>query len=84
MTRYINVHLDTTVRLALPDDHPYFGTWDDPEEFIEAETKLIEQAQDTVAVVYRDNSTVEGYEAAAAAIVFSDANVEDVTALVAP
>lgn len=80
MTRYLNVSLDTVVRLELPDDHPYFtagrdGTDEGSEEFVELEMALIEEAQAVIAECY----TAEGLTEAHSKVVFSDASVEDVT-----
>lgn len=82
MTRYLNVHLDATVRLELPDDDPYFttgrdGTDEGIEENADIEMALIEEAQGILSDAY--NKEGEGRLDAIAKIIFSDASVEDVT-----
>jgi hypothetical protein len=82
MTRLLNVHLDATVRLELPDDHPYFTTGRDGsnagiEENLDIEMELIEEAQSVLSDAYVREG--EARQDAIAKIVYSDASVEDVT-----
>lgn len=78
MARSVNVNLDFTVRVEVPDDDPYFttgreGTDEDNENYLEAETKVVRTAEQLLA------QHLNG--AWSEAIVFSDVSTEDVTEL---
>jgi hypothetical protein len=78
--RHFNVHIDATVRVSLPDDHPFVTAAKDSDDFDYEEMRVIEGAQSVVGVLY---TTDPQDPAALAQVVFTDATVEDVTDQVA-
>lgn len=80
MSRFVFIHIDNTVRLEVPDDHPIFNMDADPEDTIEAEANLITEAEAVLGDVYRpddnDPSLADRRLAALDKVKFNEARVD--------